>query len=250
MKKVFIPKGETVTYDQLNTLSIVVKGTLIVRGKLTASFIQGGGRVEAEEIQCDTMEVGTAQAEIVTARKVVGKKLFVRDLVATDAVMATDFIESLHVLTKSLFITLSSISQCDAEEIIMLSQKKRGLLGMLFASKIRSGWISMFHSRVAPKRTKSSVGKSRCNEEKDQASCRDTEIDIAEEDSVNNSTIESNPQIISEIMQYLDDNGYLKRTVSTRKQPDINVEYSDADADFATHLDTKKAVNSACEDAA
>lgn len=236
MKKVFIPKGETVTYDQLNTLSIVVKGTLIVRGKLTASFIQGGGRVEAEEIQCDTMEVGTAQAEILTARKVVGKKLFIRDLVATDAVMATDFIESLHVLTKSLFITLSSISQCDAEEIIMLSQKKRGLLGMLFAAKIRSGWISMFHS-------KDKGGKN--HEESPIEEIVELEIEDAP-----NSDNGFDKELVSEIMQYLDDNGYIKTPAPTHKQPDINVEYSDADADFATHLDTKKAVNSACEDAA
>lgn len=227
MKKVYIPKGETVTYDRLDTVNIVVKGTLIVRGKLTAKFIQGGGRVEAEEIQCDTIEVDTVQAEILTARKVVGKKLFVRDLVATDAVMATDFIESLHVLTKSLYITLSSISQCDAEEIIMLSQKKRGLLGMLFASKMR---------QVAP------AGRSRHNKYKNQTICRDAEIDVTDKEE-NSNADGFDKQLVAEIMQYLDDNGYIKK-------PCTDVEYRETKASFRTDCGAKEGAGSACEDVA
>lgn len=236
MKKVFIPKGETVVYDELNTGVIVVKGTLKVTGKLTASFIQGGGgRVEAEEIQCDTIEVGTVQAEILTARKVVGKKLFIRDCIATDAVMATDFIESLHVLTKFLYISLSSISQCDAEEIIMLSQKKRGLLRMLFVSKMRSMWVSTFHSkRAAP------AGESRRHKKNNEVLCRDTEIDLVEPEDIYN---EGASQTVAEIMKYLDENGYIKK-------PNINVEYRGTEASFRTDCSAKEGAGSACEEVA
>lgn len=231
MKKVFIPKGETVTYDSLNTVNIVVRGTLIVKGKLTAHSIQGGGRVEAEEIQCATIEVGTVQAEIVTAQKIVGKKLFIRDCVA-DIIMATDFIESLHVLTKCLYISLSSISQCDAEEIIMLTPKKRSLLGMLFASKMR---------QVAP------AGKSRRHKKKSEVSCRDTENDLIKpEDTIN----EGETQTVAEIMEYLDKNGYLKARSNSFYRPDINVEYREEDAVFSANSSAKEAVGTAHEDVA
>lgn len=210
MKKVYIPKGETVTYDSLNTVNIVVCGTLIVKGKLTAHSIQGGGRVEAEEIQCDTIEAGTVQAEIVTAQKIVGKKLFIRDCIA-DIIMATDFIESLHVLTKCLYISLSSISQCDAEEIIMLAPKKRSLLGMLFASKIKSTFTSVSHS-------------------KDKGVKKQEEIpvvNILETPQPENVNNEGETKTITEIMEYLDKNSYLKARQNSFSRPDINVEYEE-----------------------
>lgn len=189
-----MPKGQTVTYDRLNTGNIVVKGTLIVNELLTAAHIQGGGTIEAGEIQCDTIEANIVRANIVTARKIIGKKLFVRDCRATDAVMATDFIEANRLITQSLHISLSSISECDAQEIMVLPQRNRSLLRMLIASKIRCIWCSLLHHRV--------------NEDELSA---DDETDKAEEEPLKEPPANSSYDrtLVSAIMEYLDDNGYL-----------------------------------------
>lgn len=196
MKRIYVPKGETVTYNNLNTGNAVVKGTLIVNGLFTAKHIQGKGKVQAEEIQCDTIEVDTVQADILTARKVVGKKLFIRDCRATDAVMAVDFIESIRVMTKTLYMSLSSISECEADEIIMLKQKNRGLLGMLIASKLRCICMSLFK----PKFEKAD------NEE----TAESEDVEVCENES-KPQTI--NSDLVSAILDYLEHEGHLAEHV-------------------------------------
>lgn len=198
MKRIYVPKGETVTYNNLNTGNAVVKGTLIVNGLFTAKHIQGKGKVQAEEIQCDTIEVDTVQADIVTARKVVGKKLFIRDCRATDAVMAVDFIESIRVMTKTLYMSLSSISECEADEIIILKQKNRGLLRMLMASKLRCISMSLFK----PKAEKND------NAEPFEADKTDT---VVNEIKPQQQTI--NSELVSAILDYLEHEGYLAEDV-------------------------------------
>lgn len=172
----------------------MVKGTLIVNELLTAAHIQGGGTIEAGEIQCDTIEANIVRADIVTARKIIGKKLFVRDCRATDAVMAADFIEADRLITKSLYVSLSSISECGAQEIMVLPQRNRSLLRMLMASKIRCIWCSLFYQRV--------------NEDEFAV---DDETDKAEEEPLKEPPANSSYDrtLVSAIMEYLDDNGYL-----------------------------------------
>lgn len=198
MKRIYVPKGETVTYNNLNTGNAVVKGTLIVNGLFTAKHIQGNGRVQAEEIQCDTIEVDTVQADIVTARKIVGKKLFIRDCRATDAVMAVDFIESIRVMTKTLYMSLSSISECEANEIIILKQKNRGLFRMLIASKLRCISMSLFKPQVEKNDNKEPV-------EADETDTCTNEIQPQQQIS--------NGELVSAILDYLEHEGYLAEDV-------------------------------------
>lgn len=133
MKKVYIPKGETVAHSELHTEILIVNGTLRVAGKLTAKSIQGKGTVEAQEVICDTCTLDTLTAQIVTAQKIAVKKLLVRDCRAGQIVV-TDFIEALTVRAKRLSMSLSAVEVCSVDEIITLPQKKRGMLGMLFAA--------------------------------------------------------------------------------------------------------------------
>lgn len=148
MKKVYIPAGETVCYDTLHTDILVVKGCLNVRGKLTTKSIQGKGMIEADEIICDTADVNSVTARLFTAQKIAARKLFVTECRAA-VIAVTDFIEAVTVHAEQLTMTLSSISNCEAGEIIVLPQKKRRLLGML----LMSWWRSFLLSRsTAPKK--------------------------------------------------------------------------------------------------
>lgn len=140
MKKFYVPTGETVCLAELHTELVIVEGTLKVSGKLTAKQMQGHGYVEAEEVLCDDTSVDTLQAQIVTAKRVLAKKLLVRDLRA-DEIVVTNFLEALHLQARRLSMTASKLEQCEADEVITLPQKKRGMLGMLFASWWRSFWL-------------------------------------------------------------------------------------------------------------
>lgn len=203
MKRIYVPKGETVTYDNLNTGNAVVKGILIVKGLFTATHIQGKGKVQAEEIQCDTIEVDTVQADIVTARKVVGKKLFIRDCRATDAVMAVDFIESIRVMTKKLYMSLSSISECEADEIIILKQKNRGLFRMLIASKLRCILLSRSCKEKDSKNTAVKNEALVDTEYENKSGNKDTQIQQQT----------SNSELVTAILDYLEHGGYLAEDV-------------------------------------
>ena len=168
MKRVFIPKGEVVTYDELHTEILIVKGVLKVIGKLTAKSIQGGGNVEAEEIICDDISLNTVTADIVTATKIAVKKLLVRDCRAA-VIVATDFIECLSVQANKLTMSLSAISVCNTDDVIVLPQKTRGMLGMLFAAWLRSLFLarSVMPKKKAAKKRKTSESKeasSKCEE--------------------------------------------------------------------------------------
>lgn len=165
MKKFYVPRGETVILAELHTEQIIVEGTLKVSGKLTAKHMQGHGYVEAEEIICDTSTLETVQAQIVTAQKIIAKKLLVRDC-RSDEIVVTDFLEALQVQARRLSMTASKLEHCDADETIILPQKKRGMMGMLMAS----WWRSLFLSNKLPTATVKTSQKPTVQPTKSEAS--------------------------------------------------------------------------------
>lgn len=141
MKRFYVPKGETLELAELHTELVIVDGFLKVSGSLTAKHIQGKGYIETEEILCDTSTISCARAEIVTAQKIVAHTLMVRDCRA-DEIAVTDYLEALCVQADRLTMSRSRLEHCDVKEIILLPQKKRGILGTLLAAWWRSLWIS------------------------------------------------------------------------------------------------------------
>jgi hypothetical protein len=149
MKKVFIPSGETVMYNSLNTDKIVVKGTLRVRGKLMAKEIIGGGTVEAAEIVCDDLRVSCATADFITAKRIAADKLFIRfECRASEQLAVRDYLNAGYVSTGTLTVTLSDVGSCDADKVIMV-RRRGSLLGLLWASWWRGLFLDMFHGGKA-----------------------------------------------------------------------------------------------------
>ena len=132
-----IPKGKTACYDSLTVGSITVNGHLKVKGVLTAKHIQGRGHIEAAEVVCDTLRADTLRAETVTAQKI-----------------AVDFAESAIMRTARLTVSLFCINELATDELIVLPQKKRGMLGTLFA-----GWLRSLFSRPPKKPRKAKAAK-------------------------------------------------------------------------------------------
>ena len=149
-----IPKGKTACYDSLTVGSITVNGQLKVKGVLTAKHIQGCGHIEAAEVVCDTLRADTLRAETVTAQKIAVKKLFVRDCRASAAIVAADFAESAIMRTARLTVSLFCINELATDELIVLPQKKRGMLGTPFA-----GWLRSLFSRPPKKPRKAKAAK-------------------------------------------------------------------------------------------
>ena len=145
MKRVYIPRGETVTHNCLYTDRIVVNGVLRVSGKISAKEITGNGIIEAREIVCDDICTDHITADFITARRITANKLFVRfECRASEAVAVRDFAAAGYMNTGKLSMALSDIQACDADQVIILKQKS-SLIGLLWASWWRAFFLNLFH---------------------------------------------------------------------------------------------------------
>lgn len=66
MKIVYIPKGETVSYENLATERLVVDGYLKVACDLKAKTISGSGFIEASRVSADSIRTDDLEAVNVT----------------------------------------------------------------------------------------------------------------------------------------------------------------------------------------
>ena len=113
MKTVYIPKGETVSYETLETDRLVVKGYLKVAYGVKARTISGGGVIIA----------GT--------------------VFAFESAAVSCFLSSAYVAAGKLTVALSEIDEVEADEVIHLKPRKRSLFRLLLASALRSFWTSL-----------------------------------------------------------------------------------------------------------
>ncbi len=69
MKTIYIPKGETVSYENLVTDRVVVRGCLKVLGDIKAKFVTGGGVIYAGTVSADDICVDDLETGAVTCRR-------------------------------------------------------------------------------------------------------------------------------------------------------------------------------------
>ena len=143
MKTVYIPKGETVSYESLTTERLVVDGCLKVSRGLKAKTIGGSGFIEASMVSADDIRVDDLEAVNVVCQRLIAKRvetseLFVAENAAVSCLLSADFVKA-----KRLAVALSDIDEVKADEVVNLTQKKRGLFRFLLASALRSLWIRL-----------------------------------------------------------------------------------------------------------
>lgn len=141
MKTVYVPKGETVSYENLATEHLVVEGCLKVACDLKVKHISGSGfieagRVMADDIRADDLECVSVVCDRLIAKRVETSELFASEGAAVSCLLAADFVK-----TKRLAVALSDIDEVRADEVVNLTQKKRGLFRFLLASSLRSWWV-------------------------------------------------------------------------------------------------------------
>ena len=138
MKTVYIPKGETVHYETLATEHLVVRGCLQVDNGITAKTISGGGVVSAGSVSADTICLDELEASYTVCRKLICKRAESAELFASESAAVSCFLSAAYVETGKLTVAISQVDEVHADEIVNLPAKKRGLLGTLLVSALRS----------------------------------------------------------------------------------------------------------------
>ena len=143
MKTVYIPKGETVRYETLETDRLVVKGYLKVAYGVKARTISGGGVIIAGTVSADDIRVDDLEAASVTCQRLIAKRVQTPELFASESAAVSCFLSSAYVETGKLTVALSEVDDVKADEVIHLKPKKRSLFRLLFVSALRSFWTSL-----------------------------------------------------------------------------------------------------------
>ena len=140
MKTIYIPKGETVSYENLVTDRIVVKGCLKVLDDIKTKSITGGGVIYAGTVSADDIRVDDLETSAVTCRRLIAKRVQTPTLIASDSAAVSCYLAASYVETGKLTVAASEVSEAKADEIVHLTPKKRSLFGLLLVSALRSLW--------------------------------------------------------------------------------------------------------------
>lgn len=143
MKTMYIPKGETVSYENLTTDRLVVDGCLKVSCDLKVKTIGGSGFIEAGRVSADDIRVDDLESVSVVCRRLIAKRVETSELFASKSAAVSCLLSADFVKAKRLAVALSDIDEIEADEVVNLTQKKRGLFRFLLASALRSLWIRL-----------------------------------------------------------------------------------------------------------
>lgn len=143
MKTIYIPKGETVSYENLVTDHIVVKGCLKVLDGINAKSITGSGIIYAGSVSADDIRVDDLEAASVTCKRLIAKRVQTPQLIASESAAVSCYLAASYVETGKLTVAANEICEAKADEIIHLTPKKRTLLGLLLVSALRSLWARL-----------------------------------------------------------------------------------------------------------
>ena len=143
MKTMYIPKGETVSYETLETDRLVVKGCLKVAYDLKARTISGNGVIFAGTVSADDIRANDLEAASVVCNRLIAKRVQTPELFASESAAVSCFLSSAYVETGKLTVALSEVDDVKADEVIHLKPKKRSLFRLLFVSALRSFWTSL-----------------------------------------------------------------------------------------------------------
>lgn len=141
MKTVYIPRGETVAYENLTTEYLVVDGYLKVACDLKAKTISGSGFIEAGQVSADDIRMDDLESAGVVCRRLIAKRVETSELFASESAAVSCLLSADFVKAGRLFVGLSDIDEVRADEVVSLKQKKRSLFRFLLASSLRSWWL-------------------------------------------------------------------------------------------------------------
>ncbi len=143
MKTMYIPKGETVSYDALETEQLVVNGCLKVDHGLKAKMISGDGVVIAGTVSADDILLRELEAASVYCLRLAAKRVQAAEVFASESAAVSCYLCADYVASDRVAAALHDVGKVDAREVVALAPKKRSLLRLLLASALCSAWLSL-----------------------------------------------------------------------------------------------------------
>ena len=147
MKTMYIPKGQALNYDSLETEHLVVNGTLNVAHGLKARTISGDGLILAGTISADDIRIREMEAASVYCLRLAAKRVQAAEVFASGSAAVSCYLCADYVAADRLAVALHEVGKIDAREVAVLTPKKRSLFQLLLASALRSLWASITQPR-------------------------------------------------------------------------------------------------------
>lgn len=147
MKTVYIPAGATYNYETLVTDDVIVHGHLHVTNGLKAKHISGRGFITAGEVSADVVDVTELECGTVICRRLLAQRVSCGEAMISESAAVSRFFSAEYVKAPSLTVAVSEIGEVDADEIVHLTPKPRGMLLTLLLSMLRTFWLRLTASR-------------------------------------------------------------------------------------------------------
>ena len=144
-KTMYVPKGETVLLDNLTCEQVIVNGVLHVIGDIQAKHIRGKGFIFAGNISTKSITACTINAGTIVTDRLVAERVTAVKLHAVQAAAVSSYLEADLVKSPKITVADANIADLIAEEVVQLKTRRRGLLGTLFASFVRSLWTALVY---------------------------------------------------------------------------------------------------------
>ena len=154
MKTIYIPKGETIQYEQLSVDRLVVRGCLRVADSIHARNICGDGDIHAGSVHADAIHADEVESAEVVCKRLIAKRVQTPTLIASDWAVVSCFLSAAYVETGKLTVAASEIDQLKAGEVINLSPQKRGMLRTLLTAWLHALWCTLTAPRTKRERTR------------------------------------------------------------------------------------------------
>lgn len=142
-KTMYIPKWQESRFSNLTCERIVVNGTLYVDGKLSTKHISGNGFIFAKWITATSITVNIVDADSIATDTLAAAHINAFDIHAVQSIEVSTLVTANYVKTGRMIYADSEIRDLQADEVIKLAPKRRGLLRTLFASFVRSKWTEL-----------------------------------------------------------------------------------------------------------
>lgn len=156
MKTVYIPAGAASHYETLVTDDVIVHGHLHVTNGLKAKHISGRGFISAGEVSADVVDVAELECGTVICRRLLAQRVSVNEAMISECAVVSRFFSANYVKAPSLSVAVSELGEADADEIVHLTPKTRGMIMTLLLSRLRT-----FRLRLTANRPQGRVEKPR-----------------------------------------------------------------------------------------
>jgi hypothetical protein len=239
-KTIYVPKGTELAFKTLTCENIVVNGSLRTEGAVRAKRISGKGFVFAGSVSADFVSANDICADTIVTDTLVAKRIEATEIYATHEILASRHIRADFVKTGRLIAAQSAVSEIEADRIVKLSPKPRGILRMLFVAFLRSKFAALFAKRPKPARGKTGPEeRSRRKAEKTAEPCaRDIPARILTPSSSDDS------EIAAAVREILNSGEYVLRIApkeKTAEASEANPFVSETDRDASRNADADEA---------